>query len=69
LDAQGVPSTDGIIQALRVLGPTPINQLTLLSVNVDWSQTGADGKTLLKKRLLQVGKAQVVDGRNCLVLK
>jgi hypothetical protein len=64
-----VPSTDGIVEALRVLGPTPISELTLLSVNVDWSQTGAEGKTLLKKRILQVGKSQIIDGRQCMVLK
>lgn len=69
LDAAGVPTTDGIIQALTHMGPVPTEQLQLLQDRLNLAQIGNDGKTLLKRRLLQVAKVGVIDGRKYMVLK
>jgi hypothetical protein len=67
LDAQGVPTTDGIIEALRALGPMPTERLGLLNEHL--RDVGPEGKALLKKRLLQVAKVDNRDGRKFMVLK
>uniref|UniRef100_A0A383W464 Transcription initiation factor IIF subunit alpha n=1 Tax=Tetradesmus obliquus TaxID=3088 RepID=A0A383W464_TETOB len=66
LDSQGVPTTEGVIEALRAMGPIPVQLLALLQQHLSLAP---EGKALLKQRLLQVAKVDMVDGVKCMVLK
>jgi hypothetical protein len=60
---------EGIVQALASIGPVPVTHLQLLQDKLNLAAIGNDGKTLLKNRLLQVAKVEMVDGVKCMVLK
>lgn len=51
---QGVPTVEGVRQALQQMGPLPVTQLSLLNVHLDAVRVGDEGKKLLKARILQV---------------
>lgn len=51
------------------MGPVPTEQLQLLQERLNLVQIGNEGKTVFKKRLLQVAKVGIIDGRKYMVLK
>lgn len=69
LDAKGVPTVEAMQQALEELGPITTTQLNLLQEHLDVARIGDEGKKLLKSRMLQVAKVEVINGVKYVVLK
>lgn len=69
LDAGGVPTVEGLITALRAMGPIPTDRLHLLQDRLDMGSLGHDARALLKSRVMQVARAALIGGRKYMVLK